>query len=388
MKQKNRIRHLPGTAAPHEQAKDGARLRLARLAHGLSQQDLAVAAGVTRQAVAGFEAGQWDPSLRVAIALARALDTSVEDLFGPPAALPPLDAVPLAPLPDGRSRVEIAQVATTTVTLPLAGPGEIRAGFHTSDGIAITTANRPDRCEVHPVVTPRPSLVVAGCDPALTLLRGPLGRLDPPVDLRWWPCSSSEALRLSAAGLVHVAGFHLSTEVGNNRALSTLQGLASAGYQLLQFASWREGLAMRPDLAPVVTDLVDVARHRLRLVNREPGAEARDLLEEQRQRLRIHAADIDGYDSAVQGHLLVASAVAARAGDIGITIEPAALSYSLRFVPLAHERSLLAVPQRHVTTPEVQALFHVLASPAVRNQLAALPAYHDTGSCGTRIATA
>ena len=49
----------------------GTRLRLARQARGLSQQQLAGMAAVTRQAVSAVESGHSDPSLRVALALAR-----------------------------------------------------------------------------------------------------------------------------------------------------------------------------------------------------------------------------------------------------------------------------------------------------------------------------
>ena len=62
---------------------DGTRLRLARQARGLSQQQLAGVAGVTRQAVSAVESGHSDPSLRVALGLARALGVTVEELFGP-----------------------------------------------------------------------------------------------------------------------------------------------------------------------------------------------------------------------------------------------------------------------------------------------------------------
>ena len=64
------------------------RLRLTRLARGQSQGDLARAAGITRQAISGIESGRWSPSLEVALAVARALDSSVEDLFGEAAEAP------------------------------------------------------------------------------------------------------------------------------------------------------------------------------------------------------------------------------------------------------------------------------------------------------------
>lgn len=376
----------PGPSTPSRsgeppQVRDGIRLRLARLARGLSQQDLAAAAGVTRQAVAGFEAGRWDPSLRVAVALARALGTSVEDLFAAAAELPALDAVPLAPLPAGGARVEIGQVGTTAVAVPLSNHLPTRAGFMPCDGTTAPLAGRgTSHCAVTPLHAPRASLVVAGCDPALPLLRGPLSRLERPLGLLWWPCASDEALRLAAAGLVHVAGFHLDkAAAGDAPAMVRRLGVAEA--EIVQFASWREGLAARPE-QPVPTGLADVAHRSLRFVNREPGAEARRLVDQELQRLGIDACEIVGYDSAAEGHLVAASAVSARVGDVGITIEPAALAYGLSFVPLAEELSLLAIPRTHIALPEVQDLLRVLAAASVRDQLASLPGYHDVGTCG------
>ena len=68
--------------------------------------------------------------------------------------------------------------------------------------------------QVRPIGPPRPTLVVAGCDPALPLLEEPLSLLDPPIGFSWWPCSSQEALRLAAAGLVHAAGAAPAGQVG------------------------------------------------------------------------------------------------------------------------------------------------------------------------------
>ena len=63
-------------------AGNGARLRLARQARGFSQQQLAGMAGVSRQAVSAVESGLSDPSLRVALALARALGMTIDPHAG------------------------------------------------------------------------------------------------------------------------------------------------------------------------------------------------------------------------------------------------------------------------------------------------------------------
>src|ERR1700740_3835394 len=99
----------------------GARLRVARQVRGFSQQQLAGMAGVSRQAVSTVEAGASDPSLRVALALSRALGMTVEDLFGPAIPEPVVPARPLAPLGSTGARVSLAPVGDSFVALPLTG---------------------------------------------------------------------------------------------------------------------------------------------------------------------------------------------------------------------------------------------------------------------------
>ncbi|MDD4903963.1 MAG: helix-turn-helix transcriptional regulator [Candidatus Bipolaricaulis sp.] len=57
------------------------RLREARTSDGRTQEDLARAVGVTRQTVLAIEKGGYEPSVRLALLLARELAVSVDDLF-------------------------------------------------------------------------------------------------------------------------------------------------------------------------------------------------------------------------------------------------------------------------------------------------------------------
>ena len=153
---------------------DGMRLRLARQARGLSQQQLAGVAGVTRQAVSAVESGHSDPSLRVALGLARALGMTVEELFGPGDLGDPVLARPVAAASGPGSRVALATVGDTFVALPLhASPGA-RLGFGPAGGLV--TGGGEHQVAVRPIGPPRPTVVVAGCDPALPLLETPLDR--------------------------------------------------------------------------------------------------------------------------------------------------------------------------------------------------------------------
>jgi len=447
----------------------GAGLRLARQARGFSQQQLASMAGVSRQAVSAVESGHSDPSLRVALALGQALGLSVEELFGPgePAAL--VSAISLAAYGGqggqggqrgqggqggqggqervaaswpGGQRVMLAPVGDRLIALPLRGDTGAGLGFLPAGGLTVPAPNAgpnvavtagqnvattagpgaapriavgpradaetsaaPDVIAVRPIGPPRPTLLVAGCDPALPLLATPLSLLDPPVAFAWWPCGSGEALRLARAGLVHAAGVHAQADPRANSGSATpsrqdspagMAGSASPGpamsagalglppgAEVVGFTAWREGLVVAPALRAVVTGLDVVAKRRLRLVNREPGAEARLLLDRERIRLRLEPGDLIGYDTQAAGHLQVAAAVAAGLADAGMASEPAARAYGLGFVPLARERFNLVIPAEHTASREAQALLKVLTSPWLLAQLASIPGY-DAATCGER----
>ena len=59
----------------------GNRLKVARAEKGLSQEQLALLAGVTRQTISSIETGNYNPSTLLALTLARRLDKRVEALF-------------------------------------------------------------------------------------------------------------------------------------------------------------------------------------------------------------------------------------------------------------------------------------------------------------------
>lgn len=56
-------------------------LKFKRMERGLKQADLADLVNVRHETIGRLEQGQYCPSLRLAMDLAKALDTTVEDLF-------------------------------------------------------------------------------------------------------------------------------------------------------------------------------------------------------------------------------------------------------------------------------------------------------------------
>ena len=323
--------------------------------------------------------------MRAAIALARALGMTVEELFGRDDAAVPVTAIPVAPLGGTGARVTLAPVEDGYVALPLQGGTASRSGFLPAGGLTAEagTGPAPGR-KIRPIGPPRPTLVTAGCDPALPLLETPLGLLDPPVAFSWWPCPSREALRLAADGLVHVAGTHLRGPRSEYN-IGPAADMLPRGGQVIGFCSWQEGLVLTPDLADGISGVGDAAQRGLRLVNREPGAEARSVLDRELAAAGIDASQLPGYGTQATGHLEVAAAIAAGLADAGIASEPAALAYGLAFLLLTAENFDLVIPAGQAGTREAQGLLKVLSSAWLHDQLASLPGC-DPARCGEHIA--
>ena len=65
-----------------DRAKLKNQIRRFRFEHSeMTQQDLAIHVGVTRQTIIALESGKYVPSLLLAMRIARAFDVSVEDVF-------------------------------------------------------------------------------------------------------------------------------------------------------------------------------------------------------------------------------------------------------------------------------------------------------------------
>ncbi|MBK1813129.1 helix-turn-helix transcriptional regulator [Clostridium sp. YIM B02505] len=57
------------------------RLKMARVEKDMSQDELAKAVGATRQTIGMIEAGNYNPTLKLAIAICKALGKTLNDLF-------------------------------------------------------------------------------------------------------------------------------------------------------------------------------------------------------------------------------------------------------------------------------------------------------------------
>ena len=110
-------------------------LKSIRTRLGMSQQDLAKLAGVTRQTISGVESGQYAPSVTITLHLAKALGCQVEDLFWFEPDLPEVEATLAKSVPcDQQMRVSLARVGGEWIAYPLVGQDAFRLEMIPADG--------------------------------------------------------------------------------------------------------------------------------------------------------------------------------------------------------------------------------------------------------------
>ncbi|MFE4710266.1 MULTISPECIES: helix-turn-helix transcriptional regulator [Paenibacillus] len=57
------------------------KMKMARIENDMSQEDLAVIVGVTRQTIGLIESGNYNPTLKLCIEICKALNKTLNDLF-------------------------------------------------------------------------------------------------------------------------------------------------------------------------------------------------------------------------------------------------------------------------------------------------------------------
>ncbi len=334
------------------------KLAPARKARGWSQAALAAQSGISRSEVSGIEIGRLVPSVTVAMRLAAALDLPVETLFG--SAAPPVSLEWAWNAPRADPRAWRAQVGSRVRLYPveLTAAGAIAHDALADQGglRVVDDRQRPDR-----------TLVVAGCDPLVALLTQAMAAEH---DIRVLPLarSSTDALELLRAGLVHVAGIHLSDHHGRSRNDQAVVARLGAGFCLMHQVQWELGIAIGTGRRERTARAL--IRANVRWVNREEGSAARHALD---LLMTGTARRPAGYRHVVRDHRAVAATVASGWADAGICIRPVADEAGVGFIPLQRESYELCVPAALIDDPRVAALSATLRSLRYRRVLADVP---------------
>ena len=356
------------------------RLHELRQARGLGAAEIARRVGVSRQTIYAIESGDFVPNTAVALQLARVLEVSVEDLFsiGVDTSDQPLGNINAELLATGGDKysagelVRIGRVGSRMVAVPAP---RFPTFLSDADG-AIVTQNKA-RAMVHPVVESVPSrnsLVVAGCDPALSVLASELKSAG--TEVISVPCSSQEALNWLKKGFVHVAGTHLRDRATGKYNLPLVTALfGKENIHVVTFAEWEQGLVVRRGNPKRIRSVADLGGERITIVNREKGSGARDLLDSNLRSAGIPSQSVGGYGRVVPSHMAAALAVANSQADCCVATVSAAKCLGLDFVPLSRERFDLIIASSEIDTAGIRVLFDALNRASLRRKLAMLAGY-------------
>ena len=349
------------------------RVRQHRKAEALSQQKLAERIGVSRQAIHAIETGSQVPSTSLGLRMARVFGCDVEDIFS--LASDPGIRAHLAPAPPGHaagSRVALGRVGDHWVAHRLPAHGMTSA-----DGILTSEGDGTD-AEVTPlsgVGQLKRNVQVAGCAPLLGAVSHRVGRRFNDARVTWLRAGSGRAMKLLSAGLVHVAGLHLSAGGGETTPPPWPPRFAGRGCR------------GQPDRAPGLgcpqaipgdrgTAAIWGARLRVAARERDPGPALTP------RTMEAAGCGLPDGGPVAEGHAEVARLIRWGAADVGVAIESAALAEGLDFVPLTEERFDLVVPAAFAEEAPVSRLIDALDDPAFRTEVSHLPGYD--GSMGGR----
>lgn len=357
-------------------------IREARGARGLSQGDLAVRAGITRQAVNAIESGRYVPNTVVAIKLARALARRVEELFDVEIPRETAATYPSGPIRNG-DRVSVGRVGHRLVSHNRTAQRSIAEGFAPADGVA------RGRSDVELFVSGEDvdkTAFLVGCDPSLGLLASWVSRRARIGRLVWLPGSSQEALDALATSSAHVAGIHLRDGRTGECNLRPAATALRDGGVVVGYTNWEQGFVVARGNPKAVTNAESLTSPGVRFVNREQGAGSRTLIDQLLRDARIPHSRVQGYTDVAKSHLAVARAVASGVADAGVGLRAVAETLGLDFVPVVDVKFDLLIPDGHLAHPAVEALLDVLQTAEVRAGLAALPGYDSsqTGSVRAR----
>ena len=329
------------------------------------------------------------PNTALALQFARILEVHVEDLFRLEEDLGPPPKPMTVDLLDGDSArkgqaVQLCRVGKRMMGVPAVAQPMM---LPMADGVVLEC--QKDRAEVQVFpgdLEEGKRLLIAGCDPGISLLTQHLARFDD-VDIVAAQSTSQQALEWLKDGSVHVAGTHLRDASTGEYNLPVIERLFPAGsVKVVTFAIWEQGIVTAAGNPKSIGGVEDFARKDVRIVNREKGAGSRALLDQKLKDAGVTGRKIIGYDRVAQGHLPAALAVSQDEADACIATRSAARAFGLHFIPLATERYDLVVRRQHVRMAAVQALFDVLNRTAIRRKLEILAGY-DTSHTGEVLVT-
>jgi putative molybdopterin biosynthesis protein len=233
----------------------------------------------------------------------------------------------------------------------------------------------------------RPFLLAAGSDdPSLGVLRELYEQHTNPASFFLSTVGSSGGLAALRDGVADLATSHILDPASGEYNLPFIKNLLGTEAVVVQLFHRELGLVVAPGNPMKLHAVADLARRKVRMINRQAGSGTRLYLDQTLARLKINSRKLNGYETTVTTHVEVGSKVLQGEVDTGLATMTTARMLGLDFIPLARERFDAVIPQERFFSPGVQALLSVVGSREFRGRLEAMGGY-DSSESGRIIQT-
>ncbi len=190
---------------------------------------------------------------------------------------------------------------------------------------------------------------------------------------------SEQSLARYAQGDCKLAGFHLPEGELGARLWQRFMPLLDARRDVLLLVETRElGFISRRDNP--VSGIRDIARRKLRFLNRQPGAGSRLVFDLLLADAGLKPSAIPGYHHEEYTHLAVAAVVAGGEADCGFGVRGAAERFGMAFTREVSEQYLLVLPREAMHRKPYSLLKRLLSSQAYKQALGSTAGSEARGS--------
>ncbi|WP_151733141.1 substrate-binding domain-containing protein ['Paenibacillus yunnanensis' Narsing Rao et al. 2020] len=269
--------------------------------------------------------------------------------------------------------------------LPPAAPGAVNAAPPAGVPFVPPAAFviPPHLAQAAPLKPAGVNVVITGQDMSLDILATYLERSQPAIRPLRSYAGSLDSLIAMYNGESDIVSTHLlDGDTGEYNLPYIRKILVGFDYIVVHLLARSAGLYVQAGNPKGIAGWSDLQKPGITLINRERGAGARVLLDEQLRLLGIRPAAIQGYAREENSHLAVAGVVARGEADVGVGTEKAArIVGGVQFLPLIQERYDLVMVKKPEHGQWIGAVLDILRSPAFKNELSSIHGYDltDTG---------
>ncbi|HJU63845.1 MAG TPA: substrate-binding domain-containing protein [Candidatus Binatia bacterium] len=223
-------------------------------------------------------------------------------------------------------------------------------------------------------------LLAAGSDdPSLGILHDLYEAQTRPATFFMTTVGSTGGLAAIRSGVADFATAHL-LEPARANSNETALGLFPADAVIVELFYRELGLLVPSGNPKGIKSIRDLARPKLRIINRQPGSGTRIYLDQELACARLSGKKIPGYDTVVSTHLEAGLKVLGGDADVCLATRTTAKLLGLDFISLTRERFDAVIPQERFFSRGIQLLLGTLGSREFRQQVEALGGYDASES--------